>query len=160
MTVLLAVVLALLLVMLVASIPFMRLARRQRAMLALLQAADEFEQLLHRTRDQMIAMQALVDRLPSDINGEAQASLQNPQGVQNALRDLLEHRLWISRHAPSATMGDLLKAVTALERARQPVAAQLLRLEMAGEELRQLTEPALEQAAREPTSLRRAVPSN
>lgn len=160
MTVLLAVVFALSVVMLAASIPFIRLARRQRALLSLLQAADEFEQLLHRTRDQMVAMQALVDRLPSDINGEAQASLQNPQGVQNALRDLLEHRLWISRHASAASLADLQKAVAALERARQPVAAQLLRLEMAGEELRQLTEPALEQAAREPASLRRAVPSN
>jgi len=159
-TVLLGVVFGLTAVALIASVPFVRLARRQRAMLALLQGADDLEQLLHRTREQMLAMHALVDQLPSDINAQAQASLQNPQGIQNALRDLLEHRLWISRHAPTASLDQLQIAIGALQRARQPVAAQLQRLEQAGNELRQLTEPALEQAAREPASLRRTVPSN
>jgi len=72
-----------------------------------------------------------------------------------ALRDLLEHRLWISRHGATASLAELKQAELAMSRARGSISSQLARLESAGAELGDATQAALEQAAREPAALRR-----
>ncbi len=141
---------------LIAWIPFQRAASRQRALIRLLEGADEMERLLHRTRERMSAMQAVVGRVPADIGAVARASLDADQRVQQALRDLLEHRLWISRHGATASLQELKQAEAALQRARATIASQLERLESAGAELDDATQAVIEQAAREPASLRRA----
>lgn len=139
----------------VAWIPFQRAASRQRALIRLLEGADEMERLLHRTRERMSAMQAVVGRVPADIGAVARASLDADQRVQQALRDLLEHRLWISRHGATASLQELKQAEAALQRARATIASQLERLETAGAELDDATQTVIEQAAREPAALRR-----
>lgn len=144
------------LVGLIAWIPFHRAASRQRALIRLLEGADEMERLLLRTRERMSAMQAVVGRVPADIGAVARASLDADQRVQQALRDLLEHRLWISRHGATARMHELKQAEAALQRARDTIASQLERLESAGAELDDATQAVVEQAAREPAALRRA----
>lgn len=141
---------------LLAWIPFHRAASRQRALIRLLEGADEMERLLLRTRERMSAMQDVVGRVPADIGAVARASLDADQRVQQALRDLLEHRLWISRHGATARLHELKQAEGALARARATIAAQLERLESAGAELDDATQAAIEQAAREPAALRRS----
>ncbi len=142
---------------LIAWIPFQRAASRQRALIRLLEGADEMERLLHRTRDRMSAMQDVVGRVPADIGAVARASLDADQRVQQALRDLLEHRLWISRHGATASLQALKQAEAALQRARATIAGQLERLESAGAELDDATQAVIEQAAREPAALRRSA---
>lgn len=139
----------------VAWIPFHRAASRQRALIRLLEGADAMERLLHRTRDRMAAMQDVVGRVPADIGAVARASLDADQRVQQALRDLLEHRLWISRQGATASLAELKQAEAALQRARATITAQLDRLESAGAELDDATQAVVEQAAREPAALRR-----
>ena len=157
MELILAVVLAFALVGLAAWIPFHLSASRQRALIRLLEGADELEGLLHRTRERMTAMQNVVERVPADIGAVAKASLDADQRVQQALRDLLEHRLWISRHGATASLAELKNAERAMGRARDTIASQLTRLEHAGTELDHVTQAVIEQAAREPAALRRGA---
>ena len=48
-------------------------------------------------------MRTVVQRVPSDIAAVAHASLDAQPQVQQGLRDVLEHRLWISRHGLQAS---------------------------------------------------------
>jgi len=154
-TLILAVIAAFGVIALIAWIPFHRAASRQRALIRLLQGADQLERLLHTTRERMNAMQDVVGRVPADIGAVARASLDADGRVQQALRDLLEHRLWISRHGATASLAELKQAELAMSRARGSISSQLARLESAGAELGDATQAALEQAAREPAALRR-----
>lgn len=155
MEVILPLIAAFALIGLIAWVPFQRAASRQRALIRLLEGADALEKLLHRTRDRMSAMQGVVERVPADIGAVARASLDADQRVQQALRDLLEHRLWISRHGATATLAELKNAEAAMGRAHASIEAQLARLESAGAELDDATQAVIEQAAREPAALRR-----
>ena len=109
-------------------------------------SADALEQLLHRTRDRMSEMRRVVDRVPSDIAAEAHASLDAQSQVQQGLRDVLEHRLWISQHGLTAPQKELDIACHAMDRAYANIADQLGRLESAGAELADVTQAAIEQA--------------
>ncbi len=129
--------------------------RRHRSLARLLDQADELERLLHHTRERMNAMKHLVGRVPSDIAAVANASLDADQRVKQGLRDVLEHRLWISRSAETATQQQLDEACAALQRAHAALTSQLQRLESAGEELEDATAAAIEAAAREPAALTR-----
>jgi predicted nucleic acid-binding Zn-ribbon protein len=129
--------------------------RRHRTLVRLLDQADELERLLHHTRERMNAMKHLVGRVPSDIAAIANASLDADQRVKQGLRDVLEHRLWISRSAESASQKQLDEACAALQRAHAALASQLQRLESAGAELEDATAAAVEAAAREPAALTR-----
>ena len=68
---------------------------------------------------------------------------------------MLEHRLWISRHGLTAPQKELDAACRAMDRAYESISNQLGRLENAGAELADVTQAALEQAAREPPALTR-----
>lgn len=129
--------------------------RRNRAVAGLLDRADALEAILLRTRSRMKAMQQVVERVPSDVGARAQASLDTERQVQSALRDVLEHRLWIARHAETAPYAELVSARKALDRAVESLGSQLDRLESAGADLEDATAGAIEAAAREPASLTR-----
>ena len=132
------------------------LGRRERALLRLLDAADQLEGLLQATRQRMGSLkQVVAGRVPEDIGALARASLDGEAVVQQGLRNLLEHRLWIARHGETASQAELDAALQALQRARDNIAVQLSRLERAGADLTDATQAALEQAAREPPELRR-----
>ena len=94
------------------------------------------------------------DRAP-DIGAEAQASLDAEPLVQQGLRNVLEHRLWIAKHAEQASVGELRQAAAALERSHAQIAGQLGQLERAGAELDEAARAVAEQEAREPAALRR-----
>lgn len=129
--------------------------RRERSLRHLLDRADSLEQLLHRTRERMKEMRQVVDRVPQEIAAQAHASLDAQDQVQQGLRDVLEHRLWISRHGLTAPQKELDAACRAMDRAHASISDQLARLDAAGEELASVTQAALEQAAREPAALTR-----
>ncbi|HPA01586.1 MAG TPA: hypothetical protein PLK29_05110 [Chiayiivirga sp.] len=129
--------------------------RRERSLRHLLDRADALEQLLHRTRERMKDMRQVVDRVPQEISAQAHASLDAQDQVQQGLRDVLEHRLWISRHGLTAPQKELDAACRAMDRAYESISNQLGRLENAGAELADVTQAALEQAAREPPALTR-----
>lgn len=129
---------------------------RERALRRLLDRADALEHLLHTTRDRMAAMRQVVQRVPSDIAAVAHRSLDAQDLVQQALRNVLEHRMWIAQKGLTARRAELDAATAALERAHATIADQLTRLENAGAELADVTKASLEQAAREPAALKRA----
>lgn len=139
-----------------ALVGHVRASRRQRTLVRLLDAADAMEGLLHRTRERMQAMQSVVARVPTDVGAVARASLESDLQVQQGLKDVLKHRLWIQRHAQTASQQDLDAACEAMERARDRIATELGRLEHAGAELTEATDAALEAARREPPQLRRS----
>ena len=141
--------------MLVAVYLHQRGTRRERSLRHLLDRADALEQLLHSTRERMREMRHVVDRVPQDIAVEAQASLNTEDRVQQGLRDVLEHRLWISKHGLTAPQKELDVACEALDRAYDKIAGQLAQLEHAGAQLADATQSAMEQAAREPAALTR-----
>lgn len=132
-----------------------RMRQRTDLLEQLLDGADALEAALQSTRQKMSAMKSVVERVPSDIAAVAQASLDADAPVQQALRNVLEHRLWIARHAHSATLAELRAAVSAIQRSRDQIESRLHQLENAGAELAEVTRAAVEQQAREPASLRR-----
>ncbi len=132
--------------------------RRGRALLRLLDLADEVEALLDRSQARMQSLQAVVGRVPSDIGAVAQASLDGPLPVREAKRDLLQHRLWIKRHGDAASQAELDAAGDALDRVRLRLAGQLAELERAGDELAEATAASAAAAEREPPALRRPAP--
>lgn len=128
---------------------------RERALRRLLDRADALEKVLLTTRERMSAMRQVVQRVPSDIGAVAHASLDAQDLVQQALRNVLEHRMWISQRGLTAPKAELDAACAALERAHATIADQLNRLENAAAELADVTQASIEQAAREPASLKR-----
>lgn len=155
----LAVVLVLLL--LVCAVALWRhrtVRRRQDALIHLLRGADDMEQLLTRAKQRMRTMDSVVGRrIPADLGAEARASLRQDQQVDEGLRELLQHRLWIQRHGDSASQAELDEACNALDRARDRISVELTRLERAGAELDEATEAAIAAARREPPELRRST---
>jgi Tfp pilus assembly protein PilE len=129
--------------------------RRERSLRHLLDQADALEQLLHQTRQRMGEMRRVVDRVPQDIAAQAHASLDAETQVQQALRNVLEHRLWISKHGLTASQNELDAACAAMDRAHASISDRLSQLESAGAELANVTQAALDQAAREPAALTR-----
>ena len=130
--------------------------RRERSLRRLLDRVDALESLLKTTRDRMAGLRQVVQRVPSDIAAVAHASLDSQQLVQQGLKNVLEHRLWISQRGMTAPQAEIDAALAALERAHATISDQLQRLENAGAELSDLTQAQVEQARREPASLKRA----
>jgi predicted nucleic acid-binding Zn-ribbon protein len=137
----------------------LRARRRELLLLRLLDRTDALEALLHATRARMSAMKSVVERVPADIGAVAQASLDADAPVQQGLRNVLEHRLWIAKNAATASSQELSRAVAALERSHQQIESRLQQLEHAGAELAEATRPVVEQQQREPPSLRRSESS-
>ena len=130
--------------------------RRQHTLMRMLDLADAVESLLDRSQARMAALRPLVQRVPSDIAAEAQASLEGSLPIREAKRDVLQHRLCIQKHGDDASQPELDQACSALDRVRQRLEAQLVALENVGSDLANATEAAAEAALREPPGLRRA----
>ena len=133
-------------------------SRRQRTLARMLDLADEVERLLDRSQERMAAMRPLVERVPTEIAAEAQASLEGALPIREAKRDVLQHRLWIQQHGGSASQAELDKACAALSRVIERLQGQLAELETVGSDLASATEAAAEAALREPPTLRRPAP--
>lgn len=129
--------------------------RRQRTLTRMLDLADEVETLLNRSQERMAALRPLVQRVPADIAGDAQASLESSLPIREAKRDVLQHRLWIQKHGESAVQSELDQACAALDRVRARLDVQLMELENVGNDLASATDAAAEAALREPSTLRR-----
>ena len=129
--------------------------RRERSLRHLIERAEALETLFHNTRERMKDMRSVVDRVPQDIAATAHASLDSHDLVQQGLRNVLEHRLWISQHGLTASQKELDTACEAMDRAYESISTQFTRLELAGAELANATQAVIEQAAREPAALTR-----
>lgn len=148
------------LVVLLVAVPLLWSQRtrglRQRTLKRMLDLADEVEALLNRSAERMAALRPLVQRVPSDIAAEAQASLEGSLPIREAKRDVLQHRLWIKQNAESASQLELDQACAALDRVRERLDGQLAELDDVGGELANATQAAAEAALREPPALRRS----
>lgn len=142
-------------VILVLGVKLLRARARHRVFVRLLDSADELEKILHKARDRMKSMRRVVGRVAPDIGAQAQASLDADDQVQQGLRNVLEHRLWIAKHAETASVAELREAVLAMERSYGQIAIRLQQLESAGAELDRAARLVEEQEAREPPTLRR-----
>ena len=128
---------------------------RQRTLTRMLDLADAVETLLDRSQQRMDSLRPLVQRVPADIAAEAEASLSNGLPIREAKRDVLQHRLWIQKHADSASQAELDQACAALSRVHERLGQQLAALDNVGSDLACATEAAAAAALREPPALRR-----
>lgn len=127
-------------IVLVVGISLLRYRRARRRNLALHQLLDDADRLesdLKECRQRLDRAHAVMASPGVPVAGEADAR----QAVDAGLRSLLEHRLWIRDHSPSASQKELDSAVTALARARARLEPQLRELDHA--------QRGLEQAVRE-----------
>ena len=114
--------------------------RRQTTLASLLDEIDGLEAQLHECRRRMHSLQDVVGQVPADISAVAMASLDSGEQVRLALRDVLEHRLWIQRHGTEATQQALDEALTSVARSRERLATHLAQLVAAGRDLEQACE--------------------
>jgi uncharacterized coiled-coil protein SlyX len=116
------------------------LLRRQRTLVSLLDEIDGLEAQLHECRRRMHSLQDVVGQVPADISAVAMASLDSGEQVRLALRDVLEHRLWIQRHGDEASMQELKDALGSVARSRERLATHLAQLVAAGRDLEEACE--------------------
>jgi hypothetical protein len=105
-----------------------RWRRRDAAIRALLDGADTLEQQLLACRERMQTLRGMLVDLPEEMTGDADEALTADDKIQAALRDLLQHRLWIKQHALDASQPDLDNAVSALRQSQNAMDHQLGRL--------------------------------
>ena len=123
-----------LIILLLAGVLFLvarerRWRRRDQALRQLIDGADALEAQLLDCRERMQALRAMLVDLPEEMTGDADEALAADHKVQAALRDLLQHRLWIQQHGGTASQQELDAAVVALEQSRRSMGRQLQRLE-------------------------------
>jgi hypothetical protein len=109
--------------------------RRQNTLISLLDEVDGLEAQLHECRRRMHSLQDVVGLVPADISAVAMASLDSGEQVRLALRDVLEHRLWIQRHGAEASQTELDQALGSVARSRERLATHLDKLVAAGRDL-------------------------
>ena len=110
-------------------------SRRTRALRSILDDADALERDLQDCRARLREIPALVNGLAPSTALSAHATLAAEPQVQQALHDLLQHRLWLREHAADASESDLRAAANALAESRRTLATQLERLAEVREEL-------------------------
>jgi hypothetical protein len=106
-----------------------RWRRREQAIRTLLDEADALESGLLTCRERMQTLRGMLVDFPEEMTLDADEALAADDKVQAALRDLLQHRLWIKQHAEAADQPALDTAVGALRQSRGSVDAQLQRLD-------------------------------
>jgi hypothetical protein len=124
------IVFAALLLLIVAAVVVRerRWRRRETAIRALLDGADTLEQQLLTCRERMQTLRSMLQDLPEEMIVDADEALTADDKVQAALRDLLQHRLWIKQHAVDAGQTELDSAVAALRQSHRAMDEQLGRL--------------------------------
>ncbi|GAA0719895.1 hypothetical protein [Dokdonella soli] len=128
MTILLLCAATALLVVLLAWLRERQLRRKPRLLGEILDLADALERELLECRTRLREIPALTANLPPSDQLSARTTLAAEPQVQDALRDLLAHRLWLKEHATQATYTELLSARDALASTRSALATQLARL--------------------------------
>ncbi len=91
-----------------------RAARRQRAVQALLDAADALESRLRTARAEIEAVAGDED-----------------DPVRDAMREMLRQRLWLQQHGGNASLDELGTVRASIDTARQRIDQQLIRIERA-----------------------------
>lgn len=102
-----------------------RLRRRRGLLVEIMDLADALERELLETRARLREVPALA---AASLPLSAKATLAAEPLVQEALRDLLAHRLWLKEHAGSATPAELARSRDALVATRASLTRQLDRL--------------------------------
>ena len=128
MTIHLLVAAGLFLLILLAWLRERRLRRRPQMLAEILDLADALERELLECRARLRELPALAASLSPSEQLSARATLAAEPQVQDALRDLLAHRLWLKENAEQAPIAELVSARDALVATRQSLAAQLARL--------------------------------
>jgi hypothetical protein len=106
-----------------------RLHRSRRLLGEILDLADALERELLECRARLREVPALAAaNLDQSEQVSARATLAAEPLVQDALRDLLAHRLWLKQHAADASTAELVSARDALVATRIALAKQLERL--------------------------------
>jgi hypothetical protein len=105
-----------------------RLRRKPLVLTEILDLADALERELLECRARLREIPALAASLSPSEQLSARATLAAEPQVQDALRDLLAHRLWLKDHAADASIGELVSARDALAATRASLNAQLARL--------------------------------
>lgn len=127
-----------LLTLLVLGMVFMglRAVRREAILRQLLDDADTLEARVLETRTRMRDLEALLGRLPADITESARNTLNSEAGVQQALRLILQHRLWIRDHIHSASISQLRQVRDKVRSSLEKLNEQLGKLDNASDELK------------------------
>ena len=106
-----------------------RLSRRRDLLGQILDLADALERELLECRARLREVPALAAaRLSPSEQLSARATLAAEPQVQDALRDLLAHRLWLKQNGEQATEAELVSARDALASTREALATQMARL--------------------------------
>jgi len=130
-----AVLAASLIVIMVAAWLWWRGERRRRhaaSLGALLDALDALEGTIKRYRERMLAMDAEI-RSQGPVSGYRRIDPEVP--MQEALRGVLQHRLWIRERGASASVRELDEARRATLARRDQLDARLAQLDTAVEAL-------------------------
>jgi len=129
MTILLACAVLALLGLLAARWRERRLLRQRDLLGEILDLADALERELLECRARLREVPALAAAtLSASEQLSARATLAAEPQVQDALRDLLAHRLWLKQNAASASEAELVSARDALAATRDSLARQMERL--------------------------------
>ncbi|MBN8726801.1 MAG: hypothetical protein J0H15_03755 [Xanthomonadales bacterium] len=119
------------------------LRRRTQLLAEIFDLADALERELLECRARLREVPALAKPLPgAGAQLSASATLAAEPQVQDALRDLLAHRLWLREHAADAPVPKLLAARDALAETRAMLVRQLERLADVRADLAQAREHA------------------
>jgi hypothetical protein len=128
-TILLACAILALLGLLAARRRERRLLRQRDLLGEILDLADALERELLECRARLREVPALAAAsLSASEQLSARATLAAEPQVQDALRDLLAHRLWLKQNSVSASEAELVSARDALAATRESLARQMERL--------------------------------
>lgn len=105
-----------------------RLQGKPRLLREILDLADALERELLECRSRLREIPALTAMSPPADQLSARTTIGAEPQVQDALRDLLAHRLWLQEHAATASVSELRAARDALAATRAALAGQLARL--------------------------------
>ncbi len=109
--------------------------RRNGLILRMLDDADKVEARLLECREKMKTIGAMLGRLPTDITASARATLDSESGIQQALKVVLQHRLWIRENANTAPVSKLAEVSISIRRSLEQLNLQISRLSGVGDEL-------------------------
>ena len=112
-----------------------QMRRRTQLIMNMLDDADGVEARLITCREKMKTIGAMLGRLPADITASARATLDSETGIQNALKIVLQHRLWIREHANTAAITKLVEVAATIRRSLEELNLQISRLDSVGGEL-------------------------
>lgn len=105
-----------------------RLSRRRDLLTEILDLADALERELLDCRARLREVPALAATGSASEQLSARATLAAEPQVQDALRDLLAHRLWLKQNGADASDAELRTARDALASTRDSLAKQMERL--------------------------------